>query len=652
MSKVTSSNKVAANVANAAFKMQDSKIASATWGDFKDSDLYTMTFEDMSNNSTHAIQLIIDKLETLKNQVKEDPASMKALMQSLKQAQSELESRDPYLAITSSIREMRQASAEAKLAQQELADATKEVEAAQRELDESEDANPEMQAKARERLVLAIQRQSNAEIKVVQAENKQQKAYKKLQNGLQGLSGQLENVQGLFTSVAKLFEAAGDDDTAEAINAISEGFSVMTTVIMGVVAAMIVLQSTSPYLLAIAAALSVIIGLVSFLSGNNNKKITEQVEASERAVKRLEIAYVDLQHAIDNAYGTSVIGAKKAAQANKELQLEELRRQLILEKSRDSKDRDDDKILDLQKNIKELQYEIMDMTNEIVNDLMGVSSVGEFAENLVESMIDAFREGEDYMEVFEGKFEEMIDNMIMKSIVSRVMTQYMDNLWESIDKRITSRSEKEAEAYAEAQLRNSDIKNMNDMEILTTFGGYSSYDAFMLQQSNASKFKSLADEYRKAAADAEKSTKQALDSVSAINDSDISWVMEQLGQTTPELAERLKELISQYYSFGDKADPSKNLSGLQQGIQSVTEETAGALEAYMNSVSQQVYLHSDLLTQIRDAVVGFDLDVQTATVSQILLQLQNSYQVQMSIQSILSGWSNPSGMAMRVEMVS
>ena len=652
LSKVTSSNKVAANVANAAFKMQDSKIASATWGDFKDSDLYTMTFEDMSNNSTHAIQLIIDKLETLKNQVKEDPASMKALMQSLKQAQSELESRDPYLAITSSIREMRQASAEAKLAQQELADATKEVEAAQRELDESEDANPEIQAKARERLTLAIQRQSNAEIKVVQAENKQQKASKKLQNGLQGLSGQLENVQGLFTSVAKLFEAAGDDDTAEAINAISEGFSVMTTVIMGVVAAMIVLQSTSPYLLAIAAALSVIIGLVSFLSGNNNKKITEQVEASERAVKRLEIAYVDLQHAIDNAYGTSVVGAKKAAQANKELQLEELRRQLILEKSRDSKDRDDDKILDLQKNIKELQYEIMDMTNEIVNDLMGVSSVGDFAENLVESMIDAFREGEDYMEVFEGKFEEMIDNMIMKSIVSRVMTQYMDNLWESIDKRITSRSEKEAEAYAEAQLRNSDIKNMNDMEVLTTFGGYSSYDAFMLQQSNASKFKRIADEYRKAAADAEKSTKQALDSVSAINDSDISWVMEQLGQTTPELAERLKELISQYYSFGDKADPSKNLSGLQQGIQSVTEETAGALEAYMNSVSQQVYLHSDLLTQIRDAVVGFDLDVQTATVSQILLQLQNSYQVQMSIQSILNGWSNPNGMAVRVEMVS
>ena len=651
LSKVTSSNKVAANVASATFKMQDSKVASATWNDFKDSDLYTMTFEDMSNNSTHAIQLIIDKLETLKNQVKEDPASMKSLMQSLKQAQSELESRNPYLAITSAIKEMRQASDETKLAQQELADAIKEVEDAQRGVDEAEDASPSVQAQARERLARAIQKQSNAELKVVQSENKEQKANKKLQGGLQGLSGQLQNVQELFTSVANLFAAAGDDDTAEAINAISEGFSVMTTVIMGVVAAMIVLQSTSPYLLAIAAALSVIIGLVSFLSGNNNKKITEQVEASERAVKRLEIAYVDLQHAIDNSYGTSIVGAKQAALANKKAQLAEIQRQILLEKSREAKDRDDDKILDLQKQYKELMYEIKDGYVEIVNDLMG-TNVASFAEDLVSSMIDAFREGEDYMKIFSDKFDEMIDNMIMKMIVSRVLESYMDNLWKTINDRINARSEKESEAYEKAQEANSTIKTLSDDEVLERMG-YDDYTILQMRVHNNARYKKLVEDYRKAAEAEERSTKQALDTVSAIDDSDISWLMEQVSKTSPAVAERLKELISQYYTFGDKAtSDGEKLSGLQQGIQGVTEETANALEAYMNGVSQQVYLHSDLLTQIRDAVVGFDLDVQTATVSQILLQLQNSYQVQMSIQSILSGWSNPSGMAMRVEMIS
>ena len=114
-------------------------------------------------------------------------------------------------------------------------------------------------------------------------------------------------------------------------------------------------------------------------------------------------------------------------------------------------------------------------------------------------------------------------------------------------------------------------------------------------------------------------------------------------------AEMLKAALGDWYSYGQ--DAQAGLSALQQGIQGISEDTAGALEAYMNSISQQVYLHSELLTQLRDALVNFDLDVQVATMSQMLLQLQQSYQVQLAIQNILNGWSNPSGMAVRVEMV-
>lgn len=101
-----------------------------------------------------------------------------------------------------------------------------------------------------------------------------------------------------------------------------------------------------------------------------------------------------------------------------------------------------------------------------------------------------------------------------------------------------------------------------------------------------------------------------------------------------------------------KDDANKNLSALQQGISQISEETAGAIEAYLNGVSQQVYLHSDLLTQIRDAVVGFDMDVQTATMGEILLQLRSSYEVQMAIHGILEGVLTPSGRSFSVELVS
>jgi hypothetical protein len=101
-----------------------------------------------------------------------------------------------------------------------------------------------------------------------------------------------------------------------------------------------------------------------------------------------------------------------------------------------------------------------------------------------------------------------------------------------------------------------------------------------------------------------------------------------------------------------KDSKDKTLSNLQQGLQSMSEETANALEAYMNGVSQQVYLQSDLLTQIRDAVVAFDNDVQISTQAQILLQLQQSFAVHMAIQNILEGVLNPSGRAFNVELLS
>lgn len=113
-------------------------------------------------------------------------------------------------------------------------------------------------------------------------------------------------------------------------------------------------------------------------------------------------------------------------------------------------------------------------------------------------------------------------------------------------------------------------------------------------------------------------------------------------------AEMLKAALGDWYTYGQ--DSQKNLSALQQGLQGMSESTANSLEAYMNGVSQQVYLQNDLLIQIRDVILGFDVDIQTATLGQILLQLQNSYQVQMSIQNMLEGALNPSGRAFMVEL--
>lgn len=111
----------------------------------------------------------------------------------------------------------------------------------------------------------------------------------------------------------------------------------------------------------------------------------------------------------------------------------------------------------------------------------------------------------------------------------------------------------------------------------------------------------------------------------------------------------LKERDAALELVGDSVK-SGDLSALQQGIQGIKEETASALEAYMNGVSQQVYYQSGVLTEIRDAVLMMGGDVHMATQAQMLLQLQQSYAVQMAIQSILEGWSSANGMSVRVEL--
>lgn|GEM_PF-5933912 len=580
---VTDKNPIALKLVTASGNQTKADTSKAYWEDFKNSELYTMTFEDMANNSTRAIQLIMDKLEGLKDKVKEDPASMKALIKSLEDAENELNTRDPFGGVARSLKAMAEASGEVKDAQDELAIAERNVEIAQQKAGLAKNGTPAEQKKAQEALAAAVKKRANAQVKLAQAEGKGKKAQENLKSSLQGITSELNNVKELFDTVSKLFRAGGDNETADAIDAISEGFSIMTTVIMGVVAAMILLESSQPWLLAIAAALSVIVGLVSFISNHKDKKITKEIDKSKRRVEKLKQAYDELQHTIEKSMASAEIAARKAAIENKRLELEELKRQLALEKSRKGKHRDEDAIISLEGEVAAAKRELQDLTDEISTTLLG-SDIKSAAENFVSTWVSAWRQGEDVMESLGESFDSMIDTMIMKSLASKLVANRLQPIWDMVNQ------------ITDANSAGGTAITLNELEKIRNLIGSKS------------------------------------------------------------IAEGINEDLTRLYGalgimYGD-GNVDKNLSALQQGIQGITEDQAGALEAYWNANTQQQYVHTDLLTQIRDTIIGFDLDVQTANIGQILLQLQASYQVQMSIQSILEGVLNPSGRAFNVELLS
>jgi hypothetical protein len=280
--------------------------------------------------------------------------------------------------------------------------------------------------------------------------------------------------------------------------------------------------------------------------------------------------------------GSAELQARRQEMVNKEAQLRELQRQKQLESEKRSKDRDDDRIKELESSIKDLQIELAEMSDEIAATLLG-SKVKDAAEEFVSTWVDAWRAGEDTMAAIDSKFDDMIDNMIMKSVASRVVANRLQKIWDTVDAITSDYSEGGASV------------TMNELQRIKDIIG-------------------------------DKSISEA------IND-DLKALYGALG-----------------IAYGSNAE--KSLSALQQGLQGMSEDTAGALEAYMNGVSQQVYLQNDLLTQIRDVILGFDIDIQTATLGQILLQLRSSYEIQAAIHSLLSGWSADNERAVRVELIS
>lgn len=314
---------------------------------------------------------------------------------------------------------------------------------------------------------------------------------------------------------------------------------------------------------------------VSAIFNAGNKKITREVEKSERRVKQLENTYKNLERAVDKSMGKAEISAQKAAIANQKAQLAEVQRQLQLEKSRKKKNRDQDKIIELEGQVTDLQNAIDDATTNIVNTLLG-TDVKSAAESFADSWISAWKEGADTMENLEESFDDLITNMIVKSLASTIVGERLKSMFAMV-KRFTEEN---------------------------SAGGVG-----------------ITTEEAKQIADLGK-------------------------ELIPLINEDLKNLMGQLgIEFGSGVKDAA-LSSLQKGISSVTEETAGAIEAYLNMVSGQVFQQTTILQGIWDMT-----NVNAGTMSQMLLQMRSSYQILQAIQVWTVNISTAAGNGVNVRIL-
>lgn len=651
-------------------RMTQKELQKLSFEEFKDSEWYITMFGDLDNMSMTTLDVLIGKLQEMKDTMKElDPQNLKTIQTEIDKIMTIRAKKSPIKNFVKDIKEYNRLAKQRKqlekdlvVSQQNVDNQKMVVELATQQVTEAKrnyGVSSEQYQMAQNNLkvqqdILDAQKKDNESLV------KKLKRYGSLKKLLEEEAGAVQEFLDSINKYAQLFgdflESIGDNSGLEdTTRKLSDLVGVAQSAVEG-------FKTGGVWGAVIAGALSLGTTIAKWLSGDGS--IDKALQRSELRVKQLERAYSNLEESVNDAYGTMVVGLQKAQIENKKLQLVEMERQLRLEQGRKKKNQDKGKIEDLKSQINDLKNELANSTETIVNEMLGISGVAGFAEDLVSSMISAFKEGEDYMDVFNDKWDDMIDHMIMKLVVGKVIGDYFNDLFKQMEGIVEERTRKEANEYTNlvaardagaATMSNSKLREYLIMQRMQNLGYTNSWDWFEQDQRGYSAFvKSLSDDYlnnyRKALneniAIAERNLKEASD----VATYESYELLLNSREGAEERVKMLKDILAQYgIKFGEGTN--KELSQLQQGIQGITEDTAGALEAYMNGVSQQVYLQSDLLTQIRDIMVGYDFTLQSATNAEILLSLQQSYQVQMAIQSILVGWSNASGQAVRVEMI-
>ena len=644
------------DVFNAIDKGERRQLASLDFEQFQKSNLWLTATGDLATLTNGALRGLIDALDEYKNKAQDlDPKEIKSINSALRKMHKELRKGNPFVAIMEAIDDARERAA----------DFQDEITETQLKMTELWQKISSGQGTKEDLAMLDTLADKLAYLQKVATEAGKVSPTA-LVSGINDAIGVARTATNEFKELATALGGKGMTDAAENLE---HTMNIIESAGQGAAIGAQFGGGWGALIGAVAGGLKgVIVEFADEWSGN--KGITEAIEKSRREVTLLGQTYNQLAWEADKAYGVMASGLRGVTAENKKLQLAELERQLVLEQSRKAKNKDEDEIIRLKGEIADLRREITDTTHDAINQLLGISDWGGQIESLIQVMIDAFRNGEDAMQAFSDKWDEMVDNIILKLIVSKFVEQAWDEISQTIDrKRAEMTQQAEADKAKNEQIQN-DTKAAWEQWLKDTGNTWNALD----YESNQALFDEFSKNYETWLAQREK------DNEDAFKQSEIDfaeWLKEYLqGDAKDSMMNELgpvMDAIKDVYSFGDKGN--KQLSLLQQGIQGITEETAGALEAYMNGVSQQVYLHSSILSQIRDAIVTpesgieeqLDLmrqaaglsedeavksDLQMGVMSQMLLQLQASYQMQGAIYSMLNGWSNADGQSVRVTMIS
>ena len=550
------------------------KTGENTWKNFQGSDMYVKIFENLDHTSTKVLDYMIQRLQSLREEMKNlDPTQVKAITEQISKLQETRNSRNPFKAFTSGLKELVKYTKEYKKlgGDNALISTSDKYDKEEKNIENQGKIIANLDAEYNKSMLLnglddekTKTLKTNLDLSKNQLDNmkKQHSETKGTLDTLNNVQGETDNAKNKFSkSVTDITSIVSSMATAfnglfEALGGSDEQLENTLSVVDNIGQAIGSYYSEN-YAGVVSGAMGALTGVAKLFS--NEGKIDKEIARQERAVNSLQHAYEKLKKSMDDAFDTQRLYEynKKSVDA---LKKQQKAYQAMINAERGRKKPDEGKIQEWEQQIDDLNTTIKELGESMTEALGGFGSQSNYksaAEAFSEAWVDAFNEGSDALEALNNKFDEYFNTMLTKQLMNRATSKYIQPILEAFDKAVSEGSE----------------------------GGNNGLDV----------------------------TKKELEGIKELKDKNLALFN--------EYAKNLMDVLNV------KPAGSSNISALQQGIQSVTESTAQALESILSSLRYYVATQQADVRIIRDTLLeklgnSINAITQDTSSSPVLIELR------------------------------
>lgn len=615
--------KKAKSVKDALRKETQQKLQKQQWADFKNSDMYSLMFDNLEYMGTTAIEVLYSKLEQLKGSLSDLPAdSVKDIMTQINKLEKIKVERNPFKALRESLEEINNLQSVGKTEeylQHQLAVAESEQRAAQEKLDtidlilnaqDKELLKTEMGAEWTEKnnkylsMTTAELEGSRALYSSIVSEKKKevaeaangQAAYADQRDSLEKLQAQWVDIRNTFndvsSSVMGALEAAGVDADSMAMSFVQMG-SDMIDVVLQAIQMHFQLQLIQAQAAGVATTMDTILGVVGWIAlalqgvsklfsalfSIGDKKKQKEIEKIQDQVDALTKSYERLSTAVDEAFDLAEL-QKDAQAANKNLQSQIAKYNQMIALEEAKKKTDKDKINEWRDKIASLQDEIAENNKKIFSTATDgiVDSVLEASRQFTNAWLEAFQETGQGLTGLESEFKDMMQNLVKQQASMLITQKYVDAWKTSLEQFI----------------------NPKDLELTT-------------------------DEARR-------------------------WVST-VTSSLPQLNQALKNYFDAMQMAGVDLSGDKSgdqMSGLQRGIESLSEATGEILASYLNSIRFFVSEQNSILSNIANSLGA--TNANNPMLGELKLHTELIRSIRDGLNSMMRGGHRLGGMGLKIFM--